>query len=24
LDYALARKLLNGACQGILNGKLAS
>jgi len=24
LDYALARKLLNGACQVILNGKLAS
>jgi hypothetical protein len=24
LDYALARKLLNGACQVIINGKLAS
>jgi hypothetical protein len=24
LDYALARRILNGACHGILNGKLAS
>jgi hypothetical protein len=24
LDYALARKLLNGACQVILDGRLAS
>jgi hypothetical protein len=23
LDYALARRILNGACHGILNGKLA-